>query len=104
MVGIDKAVIARLSSGSNVFEILVDCDNALKLKEGHSIGLGDVLATDKIFSDAKKGLLASGSNLTKVFATDDVDTIAKEINILLKPIRKHSAELKKYSEEAYPSK
>jgi len=79
MVNIDKAVIARLSSHGNTFEVLVDCDNAIKFKENADIELNDVLATEQVFYDAKKGLLASEQQLNAVFESVDINVIAKKI-------------------------
>jgi ribosome maturation protein SDO1 len=79
MVDVDKAVIARLRKEGYVFEILVDCDNALAFKKGKSIGLGDVVATDDIFKDVKKGDKASEQTLQSIFDTSDPDKIAEII-------------------------
>lgn len=79
MVDIDKAVIARLKSHGTVFEIMVDCDAALKLKEGQDISMDDILATDKVFFDAKKAMLASETRLVAAFETSDINEIAKKI-------------------------
>jgi len=77
MIDVDKAVVAKLNIGGNNFEILVDCENALKLKKGENIFLEDVLATNDIFKDVKKGEHAS--NLAKFFNTEDKKEIAKKI-------------------------
>ncbi len=79
MVDVDKAIIARYKTHGAVFEVLVDCDNALKLKSGAEIDLKDILASEKIFSDSKKGLLASENQLKQVFGTEDVLEIAKSV-------------------------
>ena len=77
MVDVDRAVIARLKKEGHTFEILVDCDAALEFKQGKSISLGDVVATDDVFKDVKKGEKAS--NLQETFGTDDVMKIAETI-------------------------
>ena len=77
MVNIDDAVVAKLKIGANVFEILVDCENALELRKGKDIDLDDILATDDIFKDVKNGEHAS--NLMKFFNTEDKKEIAKKI-------------------------
>ena len=79
MVSVDNAIIARLKSHGQDFEILVDCTNALALKEGKEIDMGDVLAAMKIFSDSKKGLEASESAMNQVFQTTEVEEVAKQI-------------------------
>lgn len=79
MVTVDQAVIARLKTQGHAFEILVDCNNALALKEGRSVDMHDVLAAMRIFSDAKKGLEASLTAMKHIFGTDDASEIAKQI-------------------------
>ena len=79
MVKVDEAVIARLKKGGRTFEILVDCENALKLKSGENIDLSDVIATDSIFEDVKKAMHAPSEALKSVFATNDRNQIIKTI-------------------------
>lgn len=79
MVDVDKAVIAKLKTHGAIFEILVNCDNAIKLKEGIEVDMKDTLATEKIFSDAAKGLLASETQMKTIFGTEDSVEIAKKI-------------------------
>jgi len=73
---VDKAVIARLKKDGKDFEVLVDCERALKFKEGGEFV--DVLVSDKIYKDNKKGLVASEDDL-KAFGNIDLTEIAKEI-------------------------
>lgn len=79
MVSLDDAVIARLHKGEDHFEILVDPHAAEKLIEGKDVDILSSLAIDTIFKDSKKGTHASQESLEKVFGTDDVETIVKEI-------------------------
>ncbi|MFH1439718.1 MAG: ribosome assembly factor SBDS [Candidatus Woesearchaeota archaeon] len=79
MVNVDKAVIAKLKKEGRTFEVLVDCDGAMALKNGKNVSMKDVLAADKIFSDSKKGLVVSESTLSSLFGTSDHDEIAKII-------------------------
>lgn len=76
MVDVDRAVIARLKRDGNIFEVLVDCDKALEFKAKKSLALSDVVATDDIFKDVKKGEKASETILQSVFGTKDVEAIA----------------------------
>src|SRR3989344_5304638 len=78
-VDLDKAIIAKYKIGEDNFEILVDCDNALRIKSGNEVPLDDVLATDDIYKDVKKGLHASETELKKVFGTIDKRKVALEI-------------------------
>lgn len=79
MVDVDKAVIARYKDGDVFFEILVNSELALEFKSGKEIPINDILAVEKVFFDAKKGLAASENRLKTLFETDDIYEIAKEI-------------------------
>jgi len=79
MVDVDKAIIARIKKESLNFEILVDCNSAIAFRQGSLADIGDVLATRKIYSDAKKGLEASESAMKQIFGTDDPLEISKTI-------------------------
>jgi|TARA_Y100000310_G_scaffold293148_1_gene322531 ribosome maturation protein SDO1 len=79
MVSVDEAVIARLKTHGQNFEILVDCNNAIAIKENKSVDMKEVLAAMKIFTDAKKGLEAPESAMKQIFKTADVGEIAKQI-------------------------
>ncbi|HLC60780.1 MAG TPA: ribosome assembly factor SBDS [Candidatus Nanoarchaeia archaeon] len=79
MVDVDKAVIARLKTEGNNFEILVDCANALAIIEGKTVDMHDVLAAMQIFSDAHKGLVASEHAIKQIFGTNDVNDVANQI-------------------------
>ena len=79
MVSLEKAVIARLKKGGEVFEVLVDPYLARDLKEGKEVDFEQLLAVDEIFKDARKGERVSKEELTKVFGTSDIKTIARKI-------------------------
>ena len=79
MVTVDQAIIARLKTQGQTFEILVDCSNALALREGKTIDMHDILAAMQIFSDAKKGLAASETAMKQIFGTADAEEVAKAI-------------------------
>lgn len=77
MEDVDKAVVARITKEGHNFEILVDCEKALDLKNGKNVDIEDVLATTDIFSDVKKGEHAA--NLERFFGTEDAFAVAKKI-------------------------
>ncbi len=79
MVKLEDAVVARLSSYSTTFEILVDPELAMAVKSGQSDDIRGVLALDKVFKDAKKGDKAADEMVQKVFGTTDVLKVAEEI-------------------------
>jgi len=79
MVSIDKAVLARLSTGGKHFEIYVEPQLALEVKHGKEMDMRPVLASLEIFKDAKKGDKAAESSIKETFGTTDVNVVAKEI-------------------------
>jgi len=72
-------VEARLKIKGKEFQVLVDVDKALQLKKGLQVSIENVLATDEIFYDLKKGLKCSSKDLEAGFGTSDVKEIAKKI-------------------------
>jgi len=79
MVTVDQAVIAKLKIHGVNFEVLVDCNNAIAFKGGKEPDIKDILATQTIFSDSKKGEQASETQLKQIFGTTDPNEVAKEI-------------------------
>ena len=74
-----KVTTARLTIGSEKFEILVKPDPALNYKLGKQGELSSVLIAEEIYSDASKGDRASSEKLLKHFKTTDSNEIAKQI-------------------------
>jgi len=56
---------------------MVDMEAALKFKKGD--GAGDFLEIDRIFTDAKKGQVASNEEMKEAFGTEDIYSIAGKI-------------------------
>lgn len=77
MVSVEDAVIAKLRKEGRIFEILVDCEKALELRAGKEVDVGELLASEMVFKDARKGLVAA--DLKTVFGTEDPREIAAEI-------------------------
>ncbi len=75
----DKYTTARLTKGSDHFEVLVKPDPALEYKLGKQISSSQVLLIEEIYSDAGKGTRASTDKLQKHFGTTDPIKIADEI-------------------------
>jgi len=69
--------LARIKQAGKNFEIVVDLEDALKFKKGES----DFIEAegDKIFTDSKKGQVASGSDLQSSFGTTDTKEIVEKI-------------------------
>ena len=79
MVSLDDAVIARLESHGERFEILIDPDVVEKVHEGSVDDVLPYMAAEDVFRDAHKGDRASEEMLKKVFGTTDVNTVAIHI-------------------------
>ena len=71
--------IARLKKGGDKFEIDIDPDKAIEFKQGRLAEIREVLKAEKIFSDIKKGLLASDNEMKSLFGTSDVLEVARKI-------------------------
>ena len=78
MTNVENSVLARLKKQEHNFEVLVDCEKAMEFKKGNA-DLDDVLVTDDIFKDSKKGEHASEHELVKIFGTDNKREIAEKI-------------------------
>jgi len=69
--------IARIKQAGKHFEIMVDLDEALQFKKE---GVSSIEAEgDKIFTDSKKGEVASNSDLKEAFGTEDIKLIVEKI-------------------------
>ncbi len=79
MTSLDEAVIARLETHGSRFEILVEPDLALEFKKGKDIDITEVLASEDIFKDSKKGDRASEEHIKEVLGTADPLEAAKII-------------------------
>ncbi len=79
MVSLEDAVIARLKTHGEVFEILVDPRLSLELKRGEEVDFSELLAIDQIFKDSKTGERASEQLINEIFGTNDVIGIAEKI-------------------------
>jgi len=68
-------VTAKIKKKGKEFEILVDLDKAIGFRkqklEGNAASLRDILAINEIFTDQKKGLKASSTELKDAFGTED---------------------------------
>lgn len=70
--------LARLKKGNDIFEVVINPDKAIEFKHG-KVDITDALVYPKIFSDAKKGMLASEHKLQELFKTSDPVEVAKII-------------------------
>jgi ribosome maturation protein SDO1 len=79
MIPLDRAVLARLESYGEKFEILVDPDQAALVRQGQPVEIEDVVAALNVFGNASKATRASDETLMKVFHTTDFNTVARKI-------------------------
>jgi ribosome maturation protein SDO1 len=79
MIPLDNAVVARLESFGEKFEILVDPHQAALVRQGQKVDIEDVVAALNVFSNFSKATRASDESLLKVFKTTDFDTVARRI-------------------------
>ncbi len=79
MVSLDDAVIARLESHGERFEILIDPDAVEDIREGRIEDVLQYMAAEEVFRDAHKGDRASEDMIKKVFGTTDVNEVARAI-------------------------
>jgi ribosome maturation protein SDO1 len=79
MVSLDNAVIARLESHGETFEILLDPNIVKHLKDGKEVEITDYLAVDAVFKNASKGTQPADDKIKEAFGTDNITEIAKRI-------------------------
>lgn len=79
MVSLDDAIIARLKTHGETFEIWVDPDLALRYKEGEKIDFKELLAIDNVFKDAKSGEKASEKLVGDIFGSNDIKIVVDRI-------------------------
>lgn len=79
MVDLDDAIIARLDSHGETFEILLDPAAMDLIKHGKEVDLSKYLAVEDVFKDAKKGLRPSEEKIIEVFGTTEPLEIARTV-------------------------
>ena len=79
MVNVNEASVIKLKTHGLHFEILVDGNGAIAFKEGKIADVREILAVQKVFSDARKGLEASEMQMQQIFGSKDPVVVAKII-------------------------
>ncbi|HEX3001560.1 MAG TPA: ribosome assembly factor SBDS [Methanoregula sp.] len=79
MIPLDHAVVARLESHGERFEILVDPHGAALVRQGQPVEIEDVVAALNVFGNSSKATRASDEALLKVFQTTNFDEVARKI-------------------------
>lgn len=67
--------LLRYKSHGESFEVAVDPDKAVSFREGDSIDIDEIVNSEEIFEDMKKGLIAKTEKLQKVFETSNMEKI-----------------------------
>jgi len=68
--------LAKLKKGGQNFEVAVDADLAIAFKNGRDVDLKDIIRSDNIFSDVKKGIFAHENEMKDIFNTTDTNQVA----------------------------
>ncbi|MCL2296401.1 MAG: ribosome assembly factor SBDS [Methanomassiliicoccaceae archaeon] len=79
MVDLNDAIIARLESHGETFEILLDPAVMNFLKQGKKVNIIDFLAVEDVFKNSSKGIRPAEEKIKEVFGTSDISEIAKRI-------------------------
>jgi ribosome maturation protein SDO1 len=79
MVNLDDAIIARLESHGETFEVLLDPAVMNLIKHGKEVNITDYLAVEDVFKNSGKGTRPAEGKVKEVFGTDDISQIAKKI-------------------------
>lgn len=77
--GEHEPVVARLEVAGKRFEVLVNPDLAFEYKQGRNVNLEELVVSDAVYTDLRRGLRASPETLKEVFGTSDLVKVAAEI-------------------------
>ncbi len=70
---------ARITRNGKHYEIIVNMENALKFRKGANVTANEFLEIDKVFNNAKSGMVASHNEVENAFGTSDIYQVAAEI-------------------------
>ena len=79
MVNLDDAIVARLETHGETFEILLDPSAMKLLKAGKEVDLLEYMAVEDVFNNARKGTRPAEEKIEEAFGTSDIKTIAEKI-------------------------
>ncbi|MEM0021076.1 MAG: ribosome assembly factor SBDS [Fervidicoccaceae archaeon] len=72
-------IVAKYDHKGKHFEILVDPNLAFQYRESGKPGIEEVVKSEFIYKDVRKGLKASPEDIKSVFGTEDFKTVAEKI-------------------------
>jgi ribosome maturation protein SDO1 len=79
MVDLEDAIVARLESHGETFEILIDPKVVNLIREGKEVDLSEHMVIDEVFRNARKGTRPEERKVQEVFGTTDPVEVAKHI-------------------------
>lgn len=79
MVNLEDAIVARLETHGETFEILLDPVVMNFIKQGREVDLVDYMAVEDVFKNACKGTRPAEDKVREAFGTDDIAEIARKI-------------------------
>ncbi|NLT37557.1 MAG: ribosome assembly factor SBDS [Methanomassiliicoccus sp.] len=79
MVDIEDAIVARLESHGETFEILIDPKVVNHIREGKEVDLAEHMVIDEVFRNAHKGTRPEEKKLQEVFGSTDPLLVARQI-------------------------
>lgn len=79
MVNLDDAIVARLETHGETFEILLDPKVVDLIKQGKQFDIVEYMAVEDVFKNASKGTRPSEDKTKEAFGTTDVAEIARRI-------------------------
>ena len=79
MVNLEDAIVARLETHGETFEIMLDPKAMDFIKQGKEVDLIEYLAVEDIFNNARKGTRPAEDKLKEAFGTTNVGEIAERI-------------------------
>lgn len=71
--------IAKLRSGKLFFETMVDLDNAMKLRKGEDVSMGDVIRDNAIYTNLGQGMKAGAAEMEQAFGTSEFEKCVEQI-------------------------
>lgn len=79
MVDLEDAIVARLESHGETFEILIDPKVVNLIREGKEVDLSEHMVIDEVFRNAHKGTRPEERKVQEVFGTTEPVEVAKHI-------------------------
>jgi len=79
MVDLEDAIIARMESHGETFEVLIDPKVTELVRDGREVDLADHMVIDEVFRNARKGTRPDERKVKEAFSTSDPVEIARTI-------------------------